>query len=150
MLAIDTDTDVLAVCHIFRGDSRHRTARAFLSASATVERGVPIFALLELCGLAATAGKPDDAQEVFDCYVSADDIVVLYLPIPLASPQVFWEEQNAQLLARIKRSMRLGDAAILWTVETTGCEALVTWNTRHYAGKTSLRVLTPDEWLQAQ
>jgi hypothetical protein len=28
------------------------------------------------------------------------------------------------------------------------CEALVTWSTRHFAGKTDLPVLTPAEWLE--
>lgn len=39
--------------------------------------------------------------------------------------------------------MRLGDAVILWVAETCGCKTLVTWNTRHFIGKTDLRVLTP-------
>jgi hypothetical protein len=44
--------------------------------------------------------------------------------------------------------MRLGDAAILWTVESTACDALITWNVKHYQRQTTVAVLTPDEWLK--
>lgn len=44
--------------------------------------------------------------------------------------------------------MRLGDAVILWTLETNQeVDIFVTWNTRHFKGKTSLKVLTPSEFL---
>jgi hypothetical protein len=55
---------------------------------------------------------------------------------------------NEALLSRIERGMRLGDAVILWVAETYNCEALVTWNTRHFVEKTELPVLTPAQWLE--
>jgi len=53
------------------------------------------------------------------------------------------------LLERIKRRVRLGDAAILWTIESAACEAFVTWNTKHYQDKTMITIQTPEEWLQS-
>jgi len=46
--------------------------------------------------------------------------------------------------------MRLGDAAILWAVESNASEVFVTWNTKHYSGKTGVKVQTPEEWLLGQ
>lgn len=145
MIAIDTD--VLGIYHIFKQDPRYPVAASFMYQSEQAERGVPIFSLLELCGLISTARQPEEAMEIFETYLTSESIDVLYPPVDLSSVEVFWARQNAELLKRIERKIRLGDAAILWTVETCVCDALITWNTRHYKDKTSLPIQTPDEWL---
>lgn len=145
---IGIDTDVLGIHHIFRQDRRYATTERFLRESEPIERGVPIFSLLELCGLVATAGQPNEAMLIFEDYLASDHTSILYPQIEIASPQRFWARQNAELLERIERRLRLGDAAILWTVESTACETFVTWNTKHYQGKTTISIQTPEEWLQ--
>jgi hypothetical protein len=54
---------------------------------------------------------------------------------------------NAEVTNRIERGMRFGDAAILWTLEANEGELLITWNVKHFAGKTAINVQTPKEWL---
>jgi len=144
---IALDTDILCIYHIFKQDARFEPTAALMSAMEQIRYGVPIFSLLELCGVTATAGYRQEALTLFEEYVSADNITLLYPPVDLASPQQFWARQNTALLQRIERGVRLGDAAILWTVESTACEALITWNVRHYREHTDLEVRTPDEWL---
>lgn len=46
--------------------------------------------------------------------------------------------------------MRLGDAVVLWVVEASQCDVLVTWNVKHLQGKTDIAVQTPSEWLVNQ
>ena len=58
---IGIDTDVLGIYHIFKRDGRYPATERFMRESERVERGVPIFSLLELCGLIATARQPDEA-----------------------------------------------------------------------------------------
>ena len=84
---------------------------------------------------------------MFDMYLAAANTHLLYPPVELDSTEDFWARQNAELLGRIRRGLRLGDAAILWTVEATGCEALITWNVKHYHGKTEVPVVTPETWV---
>ena len=51
-------------------------------------------------------------------------------------------------LSRIQKGIRLGDAVILWTLETSdNIDAIITWNSKHFKGKTFLNVLTPPEFL---
>lgn len=145
MIAIDTD--VLGIYHVFKQDPRYPVTASFMYQSEQAERGVPIFSLLELCGLISTARQSEEAMEIFETYLTSESIDVLYPPIDLSSIEVFWARQNAELLKRIERKIRLGDAAILWTVEAHFCDALVTWNTKHYEGTTMVPIQTPEEWL---
>jgi hypothetical protein len=147
---IGIDTDVLGIYHIFKRDERYLATESFMHESEQFNRGVPIFSLLELCGLIATAKRPEEATEIFEEYLTSDSMSILYPEVETRSPQQFWAHQNAELLKRIQRKMRLGDAAILWTIESIPCEVLVTWNVRHYLGRTAVLIQTPDEWMQAQ
>jgi len=144
---IAVDTDVLALHHIFERDQRQPATARFLERAEKSGWGVPIFSLLELCGLMATASHSAQAIRLFEMYLESPGVSILYPDVEASSADEFWGQQNAALLERIDRGMRLGDAAILWTAEATGCETLVTWNTRHYLRKTSVRVQTPDSWL---
>lgn len=144
MLAIDTD--VLAIHQFIRRDRRATDTVTFVQQTAQRPRGVSIYNLLELCGLAESHGQ--SGRKVFQQYATASDIEVLYPPVVLTSIEDYWQTHNESLFSRIERGMRLGEAVILWVVETCGCEALVTWNTRHFAGKTDLLVITPAEWLE--
>lgn len=146
---IAVDTDVLVIERVFKNDPRHTATANFLARNALPGYGVPIFSLLELCGVMATAKQPQEALQFLEEYLTSSAVQVLYPTVVLDSITAFWSNQNAELVKRIKRGMRLGDAAILWTVESTACEALVTWNVKHYRQKTTLTVLTPEEWLKA-
>lgn len=145
---IAVDTDVLIIARVFTDDPRHAATTNFLARHAQQGYGVPIFSLLELCGVIATAKQTQAAIQLFKEYLTSPTVEILYPPIILESATTFWANQNAELMKRIKRGMRLGDAAILWTVESTACEALITWNVKHYRSKTSLIVQTPAEWLK--
>ncbi len=144
---IAVDTDVLALRHILKRDERHTVTARLVEQAQESGCGVPIFSLLELCGLIATASESNQAIRLFEMYLASASTPLLYPPVELRSPHQFWAHQNAALLERIHRGLRLGDAAVLWAVEATGCDTLVTWNTRHYLGKTSVSVQTPESWL---
>lgn len=49
---------------------------------------------------------------------------------------------------RIQKGLRLGDAVILWTLETNeNIDSFITWNTTHFKEKTPIKILTPSELL---
>jgi hypothetical protein len=116
--------------------------------SASSERGVTIYNLLELCGILSSAGKAAEARMLFQRYLTSADIQVLYPPVRLGSLADYWASHNEDLMQRIMRGMRLGDAVVLWVAESANCEAIVTWNKRHFDGRTSLQLYTPSEWLK--
>ena len=48
----------------------------------------------------------------------------------------------------ILRGVRYGDAKIIWVAESNECSQIITWNKRHYIGKTNIDVMNPREYLE--
>jgi hypothetical protein len=145
MIAIDTD--VLAISLFYHHDIRFAETASFLR-RVSPPTGLCIYNLLELCGIARSHGTT--ARQLFQQYLSSPDIQVLYPPVVLLDLTSYWQHQIEAVLARVERGIRLGDAIVLWTVESCGCESLITWNKRHFDGKTSVPVMTPAEWLSRE
>lgn len=148
MIAIDTD--VLAIYHIFHRDLRCETTTRFFEKISEQTKAVTIFNLLELCGILACANRTQDSKVLFDSIFGAEDVVVLFPSIVSVSEKDFWATLVSECFTRIQRGMRLGDAVILWTLETCGNDCtFITWNTRHFKEKTTINILTPSEFLQS-
>jgi len=71
--------------------------------------------------------------------------VRLLMPQGVADLQGFL----AALLPYLKRKMALGDALVLMVAEShPEVDTFITWNAKHFRGKTHLAVLTPSEFLR--
>lgn len=71
--------------------------------------------------------------------------VRLLMPQGVADLQGFL----AALLPYLKRKMALGDALVLMVAEShPEVDTFITWNAKHFRGKTHLAVLTPLEFLR--
>jgi len=146
---IALDTDVLAVYHVFHGDRRYETTRSFFDSINDRTKAVTIFTLLELCGIFSCANRAKDSKTLFDALVSAEDVVILFPDLLATDSRDFWSSLVSECFLRIQKGMRLGDAAILWALESNeNISDFVTWNTKHFNEKTSLRILTPSEFLK--
>ena len=143
------DTDVLAIYHIFTHDQRYRITEAFMKATCNDARGTTVFNLMELAGFVSASGKAPAAKKILQTYAGAMDMKILYPSLSLQTPEVFWVEYCAQIMTVMERGMRYGDAKILWVAESHECSTFVTWNTAHYQDKTSLKIMTPDEYCSA-
>ncbi|MBI4690778.1 MAG: hypothetical protein HY754_11025 [Nitrospirae bacterium] len=147
---IALDTDVLVINHFFQNDPRYNETRLLIEKVAGDTKGVTIFNLLELCGIIASANKLKFSLNLFEQYNESKDIRILspQMNANIADEDVFWRLVLSECFSHIQRGMRLGDAAILWTLETNHeVDIFVTWNTKHFKDKTSLKVLTPAEFL---
>lgn len=145
MIAIDTD--VLAVHHIFHNSPRYAPTREFFVKIEDRLKAVTVFNLLELAGIFASANRAKESRDVFERYLRADNISILFPALVVSSPTHFWQVVTSQSFARIQRGMRLGDAVILWTLETNeNIDAFITWNPKHFKERTSIKVLTPPEF----
>ena len=48
------------------------------------------------------------------------------------------------------RKMTWGDATLLKTAEAYDVEAIITWNKKHFEGRTTIETLTPEEYVTAR
>ena len=147
MIAIDTD--VLDIHHIFQNSPRYETTKEFFINIKEKLKTITIFNLLELAGIFASANRAKESRDVFERYLRADNISILFPELTEGDARHFWQVVTSECFSRIQKGMRLGDAVILWTLETNeNIDAFITWNIRHFKDKTSLKVLTPAEFLQ--
>lgn len=144
------DTDVLALFHFFTRDSRYDSTVSFMEETHSEIRGTTVYNLLELAGILSVAGKAELGRSLIEIYAAAADMEVLFPHLSPLSPEVFWADYTAELVDIISRGLRYGDAKVLWVAESNEVSCLVTWNTRHYNGMTTLRVLTPPEFLNGE
>jgi len=75
--------------------------------------------------------------------------VAIVEPIGLeASSASGWLRQfSGEMLDLLGRKLTWGDAIILKTAEDYLAEAIVTWNKKHFDGRTNCRLFTPEEYL---
>lgn len=149
MVAIDTDVLVLAFA--FQRDPRQPDNAAFLAQVRSDAPAISVYNLMELLGhlsfnlsaarLAAWESwliEPYHLTVIWPHATPAQDAEGFFRLELMERPFAKMREQRVAFL----------DALILDLVERTpNVESFVTWNARHFKGKTSLPVFTPTEYL---
>lgn len=144
---IALDTDVLAIYHIFNNDPRYEDTKTLFQKIDDDVKAVTIFNLLELCGILSTARRLEDSKRLFHRYLTAEDVKIIFPEPTVSKEKNLWPVLVSETLTRIHRGMRLGDSTILWTLETNvNIKSFITWNTKHFAGKTPINILTPSQF----
>lgn len=135
------DSDIFILDLRFPEDVRHPVNRRFLKASG-FERATTIFNLLEVCGILSFNLSREALLTLYAEFGRRYSLSVLFPPaVPLSA-------LIAGTFEKITRKMTYGDAQILWTAEQHPViDRVITWNTRDFAGRTSLAVMTPRERL---
>ena len=129
----------------FPGDPRTPLTERFLArarASGIAQTGLPN--VLEVAGAISFHAGPERVEKLVKSFSRLFGIPVW--PRRVSHLDVSLDE----LTERLGRGMKLGDALVLWAAET--CEprvdTFVTWNARHFAGRTDLAIRTPQQWLR--
>lgn len=136
------DTNVLAIHHIFRRDKRFVLNERAYGRLKEREAATTIYNLLELCGLFAVAGMGDRVEALIERYLAGAELGVEFPEYPED-----WGEFVEVLAEYLGRGLSYGDALVAAAAEDLGAEIFVTWNKRHFSGRISADVLTPEEFL---
>ena len=143
------DSDVLLLAFAFSRDERQPVNRQFLSM--TTPRGATIYTVMEVLGKLSFNFSPSHLQQWPAWLQDTYRLNILY---PLVDGQEAMSCLRREFVESPLQSMtqRISylDALILQLVAATpGVEMFVTWNARHFAGKSPVRVMTPSEVLAA-
>lgn len=152
MIAIDTD--VLLLAFAFHRDARQSSNNAFLQQAQAAGAATTVYNVMELLGKLSFNLSPEQLDAWQSWLIDAYQLTVIW-PVKPDSPidhLTFRQEFFIRPFTRMKRfKMPFMDALILDLAERTPqVTELVTWNARHFLGKSSLPVLTPDEYLIEQ
>ncbi|MBM3128192.1 MAG: hypothetical protein FJ009_06075 [Chloroflexi bacterium] len=145
------DTDVLLLEFAFQSDARQTVNSEFLERVRTEEPAITVYNLMELLGQLSFNLAPAKFDNWREWLIEVYNLSVL-APVGLDNPTAtinFKSEIMDQPFAKMRmHRMAFMDALALNLAERTpSVTSFVTWNARHFKGKSSLRILTPTEYL---
>jgi len=145
------DTDVLLLAFAFQQDDRQPKNKSFLERVQTAEPGITVFNLLEFLGQMSFNLSPTELDKWQSWLVESFRLNVIW-PVDPKDEQatlVFKSDIFDRSFAKMRAyRMSFMDALILDLAERTPNVAhFVTWNARHFKNKTTLNVLTPEEYV---
>lgn len=144
------DTDVLLLAFAFHRDERHEVNQRFLEQASGAAPVVAIYSVMELLGQ-LSFNLP--AERLSQWPVWLQDryrLTIAYPPSTGLDGEAFFHRELVEFpLEHMRhRGTPFLDALILGLIErVTGVSALVTWNARHFRGRTDIPVFTPAEFL---
>ena len=148
---VTIDTDVLILAYAFHRDARQATNAHFLSTVRAHDPAATIYTVMELLGKLSFNLSADRLAHWPLWLQDRHGLSILYPGTVGRDAETFFHREFIDRpFDKMQRyQMPFLDSLILnLTEEAPGVEAFVTWNARHYQGKTSLTVLTPAEYLE--
>ena len=145
------DSDVLLLAFAFANDSKQETNQAFLEAVQTAQPATTIYNVMEVLGQLSFNLSPERLDQWQSWLVDAYQLTIIWMAddgLKLGK-ESFREELYERPYEKM-RSVRMPfmDALIISLVERApDIECFVTWNAKHFKGKTDITVLTPEEYL---
>jgi hypothetical protein len=145
---IFVDSNLFVIDLRYPDDANYRVNRRALGRLARDRSGMTgIRNVLEICGILSFNLTTVALHALYVHFAQRYRVALVtgggydtHLPAPTAR----------DVLAMMEKRMALKDAEIALTVEqhAASLNAFVTWNAKHFAGKISVPVLTPREWLR--
>jgi predicted nucleic acid-binding protein len=145
MVLIDSDVFILDL--FYPADPRAGANRRFIDRDIP-ERATTIFNVLEVCGIASFNKSSEDLKRLFYEFHQTYNLNILYPDVLFPSAEDFLKHLVARAFARILLRMNFNDALILATAESFNAAALVTWNVKHFENRTSIQIVTPEDFLK--
>lgn len=140
------DTDIFVIEKLFKNDNRYVVTNEFLNSDLT-EKCTSIFNLFELLGIASFNLSTTDLKKLLKGFSEVYNIKILFPGTSYASPDDFIEQLFDNVFEKITMKMSFSDALILSVAEEHSCSKFVTWNVKHFEGRTDIPVKTPEEMM---
>ena len=140
------DTDIFVIEKLFKNDDRYTVTSEFLNRDSK-EKCTSIFNLFELIGIASFNLSTTDLKKLLKGFSEVYNIKILFPETSYESPDAFIEQLFANVFEKIILKMSFSDALILSVAEEHSCSKFVTWNLKHFEGRTDIPVKTPEEML---
>ena len=145
------DSDVLLLAFAYPNDDRQKVNQKFLEIVQTAQPATTIYNVMETLGQLSFNLSPEQLDGWQDWLVNAYNLTIIW---DIDSKQKIdpetWREIIYERPFQKMQTVRMAfmDALILSAAEhAPDVEYFVTWNAKHFKGKTSLTVLTSEEYL---
>jgi hypothetical protein len=122
--------------------------KQFVGKLPELDAGFGIFSLFELCGISSFNLASDELKQwsyYFDELYSVD--IVEPISLEASSASSWFGQFSGEMMDLLGRKLTWGDAVIVKTAEDYRVEAIVTWNKKHFEGRTDRQLFTPEEYM---
>lgn len=145
------DSNIFLLDRFFPRDDNHKVNKQFLVKinEAGMRAALPFFTLLEICGIASFNLSAEEQEKWLYSFPEVYPVEILD-PFERPGETTGSAAYFSELTAYITKKMTVGDAIFLREAEMYGAAAIVTWNKKHFSGKTAIAVFTPREYVQRQ
>ncbi len=141
------DSNIFLIDRFFKRDVHYAVNRRFIDRLPRLDVGISVYTLLEICGLASFNLTATELARWFYHFDQLYPVKVM-LPVNLErTTDQYFVDLLDEMYRLFTRKMTFADAAILSIAEEYAVTHFVTWNKRHFEGRTAITVLTPDELL---
>lgn len=148
MKTVFIDSDIFVRSLRYPRDQKNEINEKFLSqVQKTKIKGVTsYFNVLEVCGVLSFNYSTDDLMGLYSDFINHFRVKVLY---PSDADGVF-QYDLVRIFEAIRKKQALCDAQISYVVERFSdlISVFVSWNARHFEGKLSVPVMTPEDFLK--
>lgn len=144
------DSDVFLLEFAFHRDQRYPINSSFLSAVRGQGAAITVYNLMEILGQLSFNLAPHRLAEWRLWLQEAYNLTVIWPAAEERRGEDFFRDEiyTRPLVRMQEQRMAFVDALIIGLAERVpGMGAFITWNARHFQGKTALPVYTPAEWL---
>lgn len=142
---IFVDTDIFVIDRLFHEDKRHAANKQFLDHAR--DKSTSVYNLLELCGLASFSLTTTELTTLFTNFHKQYDLTILYPKILKPSPEELIRHSISKIFDKICAKMNYPDAQVLLIAEEHDCSDFVTWNKKHFEGRTYIPIFTPLDYV---
>lgn len=144
------DTDVFLLEFAFHRDDRYAVNADFLTTVRSRKPAITVYNLMEILGQLSFNLSPDQLREWHLWLQEAYGLAVLWPESGDQTAEAFFQdEMYSRPFAKMQaQRMAFLDALVIGLAERApDTESFITWNAKHFRGKTPLPVLTPPEFL---
>lgn len=143
------DSDVLLLAFAFQNDSRQEINQKFLEFVQTAQPATTIYNVMEVVGQLSFNLSAERLDQWQSWLVDAYQLTVIWMADAEMEKESFRDELFDRPYQKMRdQQMSFMDALVLSLAErATDVECFVTWNAKHFKGKTTLTVLTPEKYL---
>jgi hypothetical protein len=144
------DSDIFVIDRRYPRGVLYPITRAFLNhvATSSTNFGTTLFNVLEVCGILSFGYNTQQFLTFYAGFAQHYRVQILRPPFKGPLPDEALDELVSTVVAVMLRKMSFGDALMLTVAEADSLvNRLITWNARHFQGKTRLLVETPEEYL---
>ena len=143
------DSNIFIVDRFYRNDDLYPANRLFIERLGDFECGISIFTLLETAGVASFNLSPRECEQWLYRFPSVYPVAILSAAGLSGENAETWINNFVEQVAvNIAKRMSFGDAVLLREADVLRAEAIVTWNTKDFARRSTRPAFSPAAFLR--